>query len=198
MGVVSNGPVASVALFTRREIADIRSIALDQSSRTSVALLRVLCADHFRLTPEWRTAPPDLDAMLAVADAALIIGDPALFIDPVAAGVRKIDLGETWTAWTGLPFVYAGWVGRPGRLTPEQAGALEQARDRGVAESDAVARAFFAGAPDADRLSTMGAHYLRHNIQFTLGDAERSGLQTFFDRAAALGLVPAGGRVRFY
>src|SRR5215831_16247664 len=83
--VTSRGPVASVAIYTRRDPRDIRTIAMDTSSRTSMA--------------------PDLDAMLARADAALVIGDTALFLDHAALGARKIDLGEAWSEETGLPFV---------------------------------------------------------------------------------------------
>src|SRR5690348_13868310 len=81
VGVVSEGEVASVALFTSVPIASVRSVALDTSSLTSVALTRVLCARHFGIQPSYIHAAPDLDRMLAQADAALVIGDPALFVD---------------------------------------------------------------------------------------------------------------------
>ena len=125
----------------------------------------------------WR---PDLDAMLARADAALIIGDNALFLDPPTsasgAAIRKIDLGELWTELTGLPFVYAFWAGRPGALTAGRRRARCSRRaTRACAQSDDVARAYYpddAGAAGGRRRATCGI------ISSTiLGDDERAGLR---------------------
>jgi predicted solute-binding protein len=119
--VTSRGEVASVAIYTRLDPRDLRSIAMDTSSRTSVALSTVLLQRAFGVTPEAVPMPPDLDAMLARADAALIIGDHALFLNPPPP-IRKIDLGALWTESTGLPFVYAVWAGWPGTM---DAGAVQ-------------------------------------------------------------------------
>ncbi len=97
MGIVSEGPVASVALFSARAIGEIRSIAVDTSSRTSTGLLRVLCREKFGIEPEFVPMPPAIDPMIERCDAALVIGDPALYLDHQAAGLGKIDLGEQWT-----------------------------------------------------------------------------------------------------
>src|SRR5215212_8299448 len=137
--VTSRGPVASVAIYTRKDPEDIRTIAMDTSSRTSVALATVMLRRRFGATAAPVPMAPDLDAMLARADAALIIGDVALFLDHAAAGARKIDLGEEWTEMTGLPFVYACWTGWPDAVAPDDVTALQRARDAGVAQSDAVA-----------------------------------------------------------
>jgi chorismate dehydratase len=107
VGIGSRGPVASVALFTRMPIESVRRIALDTSSRTSVALVKVLCRHRFHIEPEFVPHGPDLGAMTRESDAALLIGDPALEADPSAFGLQKIDLGAEWTAMTGLPFIYA-------------------------------------------------------------------------------------------
>src|SRR5512141_6873 len=100
VAIASNGPVASVALFTTRPMGDGRSIAMDTSSRTSVALVEVLCARHFQIHPTLEHHPPDLSTMLAHCDAALIIGDAALLLDSgryevgtAKPEVQKIDLG---------------------------------------------------------------------------------------------------------
>ncbi len=124
--VTSRGPVASVAIYTRRDPHDIRTIAMDSSSRTSVALATVMLRRRFGVTAEAVSMAPDLDAMLASADAALIIGDIALMLDHTGrdTATQKIDLGELWTAMTGLPFVYAFWAGWPEALTPADAEAL--------------------------------------------------------------------------
>src|SRR5688500_1102525 len=115
--VTSRGAVASVAIYTRREPRDIRTIAMDTSSRTSVALAAVMLRRRFDVTAEAVPMAPDLGAMLERADAALIIGDVALFLDHHRLGAAKIDLGQEWTAMTGLPFVYACWTGWPDAVT---------------------------------------------------------------------------------
>ena len=114
IGIGSRGPVTSVAIFSTRPMAEVRTIALDTSSRTSVALTRVLCHDWFKIAPAFVPQGPSLEAMTAAHDAALLIGDPALEADAAALGLTKIDLGEAWPAMTGLPFVYAAWTGRAG------------------------------------------------------------------------------------
>ena len=195
VAVSSTGPVASVALYTRRNPRDIRSVALDTTSRTSVALTRVIARKAFGVSPDLVTMAPSLEPMLAEADAALIIGDRALFLDHVAAGATKIDLGETWTRVTGLPFVYAFWAGRPGAVAPAQVRALQQARAAGEASSAAVARSCFPGDPAAQ---AVGEQYLRDNIRHSLGAPEIEGLRAFYSYAAELGLVDFDGSMRFY
>jgi chorismate dehydratase len=138
---------------------------------------------------------PDLDAMLAAADAAVIIGDTALFIDHDGAGIMKIDLGEAWTAMTRLPFVYAFWAGWPEALTPEQVEDLQRARDAGVAHSAEVARAYYPA--DLTR-QAVARQYLSDNIRYVLGPEELEGLQTFYRYAAELNLAAFDGELRFY
>jgi chorismate dehydratase len=139
--------------------------------------------------------------MLAAADAALIIGDIALFLSPQSAirnpqsAIQKIDLGELWTSSTGLPFVYAFWAGWPGAVTAADAEALRQARDQGVAHAAEVARAYY---PDEPARQAVAARYLRDNIQYVLGPEELDGLRTFYAYAAEAGLVPDAGELRFY
>ncbi len=124
MGIVSEGQVASVALFSARPVDELRTIAVDTSSRTSTGLLRVLCRERFGIAPEFVPMPPDFGPMLEQCDGALVIGDPALYLDHRAAGLNKIDLGDEWTAMTGLPFVWAFWAGRPGVLSETALRAL--------------------------------------------------------------------------
>jgi chorismate dehydratase len=217
VAIASDGPVASVAVYTTKPMADVRSIALDTSSRTSVALTRVLCARAWGIDPRLEPIGPDLGAMLERCDAALIIGDAALFLDHPAieiggpdkvrptsdpyAGrillgpaIEKIDLGETWTATTGLPFVYAFWAGRPEILTTDDVRTVQEARDAGVADPEGVARAYLGDGPR----QAIGAKYLRDNIKYSLGEPERAGLETFYLYAAELGLVPQPDGLRFY
>jgi predicted solute-binding protein len=193
--VTSRGPVASVAIYTRREPKDIRTIAMDTSSRTSVALATILLRRRFDVTAEPAAMAPDLDAMLGQADAALIIGDVALFLDHEAAGVRKLDLGEEWTAMTGLPFVYACWSGWPDALDAGDVVALQRARDAGVAQSDAVAAAYY---PDDTSRQAVARRYLRDNVRYVLGDDELEGLRTFYRYADELALASFDGTLQFY
>jgi chorismate dehydratase len=201
LAIASCGPVASVALFTRRPMTDVRSIVMDTSSRTSVALVRVLCARLFKIEPTIEARSPDLNAMLARGDAALLIGDKALVWEPEMVRrkpdsiVQKIDLGGAWTSMTGLPFVWAFWAGRAGRVTEDEVAALEAARDAGVNQSDAIAREYFRDAPQHRDL---GARYLRDNIKYYLGAEERAGLELFYRYAAEAGVVPTASDLRFY
>ena len=194
LAIASRGPVASVALYTGKAIEDVRSIVIDTSSRTSVALLRVLCARAFRIQPEIRPHPPALDAMLATADAALIIGDNALFLEG-GRDVQKIDLGDAWTRLTGLPFVYAFWAGRPGVLAAAHMARLREARDEGAARPREIAASAY---PDAPERQAIAARYLRDNIKYTLGPDERAGLDLFFKYAAEAGAIDSAGPLRFY
>jgi len=207
VAIASAGPVASVAIFTKKPIADVRSIAMDTSSRTSVALTRVLCARLFEVEPRFEARGPDLDDMLQHCDAALLIGDNALFLDSDATrltldasddnrhGIEKIDLGQAWKKLTGLPFVYAFWAGRPGALTPADVEALQQARDAGIGRPEELARVYVGPSPERQAI---GAQYLRDNIKYYLGEDEQAGLETFFRYAAEAGLVERMAPPQFY
>ena len=195
ISIASDGPVATVAVFARTPIERVRRVALDVSSKTSVALTRILCAKHWGIAPSFVPAEPDLEAMLARADAALVIGDPAFAVDPEARGVRKIDLGAEWKAMTGLPFVYAMWTGRPGAATPAQCHMLAAARDRGVAHLPEIARSVGGGDPDLERRSLV---YLRDNLKYGLGEGEAAGLRRFHALAAEVGVVSAVKPLKFF
>lgn len=192
-GIISNGPVASVALFTTTPIEKIRTIAADTSSRTSNGLLRVLCAERFGVDADFQPMPPDAELMLRRCDAALLIGDPALFLDYERLGAQKVDLGEQWTSMTALPFVWAFWAGRPDALSREAVAALTVARDAGVAASDAVAE-MYCGPGRAAR----GKAYLRENVYYMLGDREEAGLQKYYELAERHGVVDAVVPPAFY
>jgi chorismate dehydratase len=195
VSIASDGPVASVAVFSRVPVARINTLALDVSSRTSVALTRILCAERWGIAPKFVPAEPDLKAMLAQADAALVIGDPALSIDHDQLGLDKIDLGSEWLAFTGLPFVYAMWCGRDGACGPEHVAELNAARDRGAADIDGIARAESGG--DAQRQRVIAA-YLRDNLRHGLGEREVAGLRRFHELAAQHGVVPGLRDLTFY
>jgi chorismate dehydratase len=118
-GIACHGPVLSILLVSRRPAAEIRTLAADHSSRTSVQLARIIL--ERRYGADFLSVPhaPDLESMLAVADAALIIGDPALHIDVARLPYEVHDLGAEWVEMTGLPMVFAVWAARKGVVTPE-------------------------------------------------------------------------------
>lgn len=198
VAITSRGTVASVAVFTTRDMKDVRSIALDTSSRTSVALTRVMCARVFGITPAFAPHGPDLPAMLAEADAALVIGDKALFLEPgplqvgEGAGARtvmveKIDLGALWLETTGLPFVYAFWAGRSDVLNADDVRALIETRDASLARLREIAEFYY---PDDPARQDVADRYLRDNIKYYLGPDERAGLERFYQYAVEAGVVP--------
>jgi len=193
LGIVSDGDVASVALFTRVPIKNIRTIGLDTSSRTSSGLTRVLCREAWGIEPRFLPIPPESAARVEGCDAALLIGDPALFLDHAASGFARIDLGAEWTRMTGLPFVWAVWVGRADALTPPHIMALQEARDAGVAGSDAIADAY-----GGIERAAVCRRYLRDNIQYRLGEREAAGLRRYYELAARHGIIEGVHTADFY
>lgn len=195
VGIGSSGQIASVALYTRVPVDRVTSIALDTSSRTSVTLIRVLCRHRFHISPEFVAHGPDLGAMVTAADAGLLIGDPAFEADHVTLGLQKVDLGEEWTAMTGLPFIYAAWTGRPGAVSDADVEALQEAQEIGVRSVDAIAAEY--GRGDSSRTARAAA-YLRDNVKYGLGPDEAAGLQQFLNYAADLGLAPRRRQLEFF
>lgn len=190
----SDGPVDSVAIFARKPLREVRTLALDTSSRTSAALTRVLCARRFGIHPDFVSYGPDLPAMLARADAALLIGDPALFADYRALGAEKVDLGLAWTDMTGLPFVWAFWAGRAGAAPPPVVSLLHAAAASGRANLDEIATAY---SPDPVR-QDVGRRYLRDHLMFDLTPRALDGLRTFYREALALGAAVGEPRLDFF
>jgi len=195
VAIGSRGPVASVAVFTRRALKDIRHIALDTSSRTAVTLIRVLCQHHFGIEPEFVPHGPDLAAMVRDYDAGLLIGDPAFDVDAQALGLTKIDLGEEWTTMTGLPFVYAAWTGRAGAIGADALRRLQEASAEGVASYPAIADEYGKGNAATARRALA---YLRDNMRYGFGADEARGLQLFLDYAADMGLGGKRRRLEFF
>ncbi len=193
--VTSIGPVASVAAFSRKPLTRARSVALDSSSRTSAALMRILCAEWFDIEPEFVTMDPDLPAMLQRCDAALLIGDRALFVDHVGMGLRKHDLCEEWRGMTRLPFVFAFWTGRPDALTPAHLQAVRDSRRAGVTALDDIACAHY---PHNETRAATGRAYLHKNIQYRFDVDCFASLQRFYTSATKLGIIQQAQPVLFY
>jgi chorismate dehydratase len=183
LGVAATGPAWSVRLLSRVPLPEVRSLALDNSSRSSIALARIILADRYGVSPRCIPHAPDLPRMLAVADAAVLIGDVGLCVP--GEDLIDCDLGTEWWALTGLPFVFAGWIARsPGPLV-HLAPLLEASLDDGLQHLDelAAASALELGYPP-DRC----ARYLHDIIHYRLGAAEQAGLTEFQRRARRLEL----------
>jgi len=192
VAIASLGAVRSVCLFHHGPLEIVRRVALDSSSRASAGLVRVLLHARLGRDPEYMPMAPGLDRMLEAADAALLIGDPALDLE---SDVARLDLGEEWTRLTGLPFVYAFWAGPVGAVSPDGVRRLQQALASGLASLPEIASRQAQG--DAARAAKYEA-YLSQNIVYRLGEAEQAGLLEFFRRAHAVGLVPAVPELRFH
>lgn len=179
--------VRSVCIVTRGgELEDVRSISLDVSSRTSVALTKIIFREFLGREPEWRDAPPDIDAMLSVSDAALLIGDPALAISSGVEGsgqsFRVFDLVELWRKYTGLGFVFAMWMTRHEELSVD----LAAARDEGLEHLDEIA-ANYAG--EIGLTAEAMKAYLSKNISYSVSEEMEEGLTLYLDLAKKHGLT---------
>ena len=178
-GITSDGPVASVLLFLRRPLGDVRRILLDPASRSSAAVLRHLLACRGLVDVEWRRAAgPGPDPREAEEDAVLVIGDPALRFGRTWTG-EALDLGALWAAQERLPFVYARWTARRG-LDADQRGALSELLDRagrdGVRDREALARAWAEGRGED---GARAARYVRTNVGYQIGPREEAGLARY-------------------
>jgi chorismate dehydratase len=191
--VAATREVRSVLLISQREIAEIRRVRLDENSRTSAALVRILLAERYGVTAEYEQAPADLAAMLDGADAALLIGDPALEVD--RQRYRVLDLAAEWRQLTGHPFVFALWAVRDGVARPDLTRPFCDSLRLGRAELPVLIREAVAetGLPAAAI-----ERYLTHNLGFHLGPAERAGLEEFHRRAFANDLIPRLEPLRFW
>lgn len=178
--------VKSVRLFSRVSFEQIRSVALDTSSLTSAALTCILLAERFGIQPEFVAHPPQLEKMLEAHDAGLIIGDLKLFELP--PDVQVYDLGQGWHDLTGLPFVYAAWLARADRVSPELVAALQASKAWGLAHLEELAIKWAAkwNLP-LDRCRD----YLLHVMNYDLTPEQMRGLQTFQQKCFAHGLIEA-------
>jgi chorismate dehydratase len=191
LSIAAKSAVRSVLLLSNRPIEDVRTVAMDNSSRTSVALLGVLLRRFYGVQFASIAAEPDAGAMLQRADAALLIGDPALTYGGPA---RVYDLAAEWKRFTGLPFVFALWVGRPGADVASLKGDFAASRDFGLKHIDDIA---------AEHATRLGMNpeavkvYLTENINYTLDEENVRGLELFHLLARELGILESVRPVHF-
>ena len=193
IAIASNGPVNSIFLFHTVPVEHIKTVALDTSSRTSVALTHIILREkyHLRFTPI--DHPPVLDRMLSIADAALVIGDPAL--ECTDRPEPHLDLGEEWTDMTGLPFVYAFWAGHHNRLDASDVHILIEAKKIGLTALTDIAAVY---ARTHRGSSTFYEAYLRDHLQYAFGLEEQKGLKAFYERAYQYDLIDAVPELHFF
>ena len=194
VSIASRGPVLSVTLFSRVPWAEIRSVALDEGSRTSAALTRILLEKRYGIRPRTVQLPMGVAADDMTTDAVLLIGDRAM--KACLPGFdHAYDLGQEWFDWTGLPFVYAVWAVREGVDLRGVDLALREARDYGLSKVGPIAQR------ESIKLGLDAGfcrRYLSNILCFELGPREQAGLRRYYDLARDLGLAPEGVDLDFY
>ncbi len=188
--------VQSVCIVTRgEELADVKTVALDASSKTSVVLTKIIFREFLGFEPVWRDAEPDIDAMLVENDAALLIGDPALALSepPASAGgqiYKTHDLAELWHKYTNLGFVFAMWMTRRKSVDVD----LATARDEGLTHLDEIAASY---APQLHLTKDEMLSYLSESISYSVDGSMVQGLKLFFELAAKHELIPENRQIRY-
>jgi chorismate dehydratase len=187
LAIGSLGNCRSVLLVARKPLADVTRVALDPESRTSNALARVLCVEAWGVSPAFVDGPRDLTLALTEHDAAVRIGDKALF-EPLPEGAIAYDLGGAWTARTSLPFVFAVWAARPGVVDRVVYELLHASRRAGAAALPAIAADY---TWNGRQYPEIALSYLRDAMRYRLGDPEVGAMRRFFAAAARAGVIDA-------
>lgn len=192
ISISATGAVKSVRLFSKVSLKEIESVALDTSSLTSNALLRILLKEQFNLSPTYTYHHPDIVEMLRHHDAGLIIGDLKLFdLEP---GTTELDLGEAWLRLTGMPFVYACWLAKPAAAGPELTEILTTARDWGNAHLDMLVDKWSTRM----NLSYEQTHdYLFNVMDYRLTKEHEAAALLYQQKCIAHGLVQGGACLQF-
>jgi chorismate dehydratase len=211
MAIASQNLVRSLLIISKKPIEAVRSIALDRSSRSTQALTRILCDRQWKIASEFFEMAPDAGAMLRRADAALLIGDPALRLSiEIAAGAKRgasgeqvcpadsagiagcdslhvYDVVEEWRKMTNLPAVLAVWAARPDVASADVIEDFQASRDFGLKNVDEISQQ---SAKELALPAEELRRYLTENIDFTLGEENLRGLSAYFSFAAGMGLIP--------
>lgn len=186
IAIASRGPVLSVTLFSRVPWSEIRSVALDEGSRTSSALTQIILRSKYAVSAEVRPLPIDAPAEEVNADAVLLIGDRAM--RACLPGFRHAyDLGEEWSRWTDLPMVFAVWAVRGGVELDATEAAFHRAKEYGLARTGAIAER---EAPALGLDAGYCRRYLDTLIRYDLGPRELAGMRKYQELAAEMGLAP--------
>ena len=198
-GIICRGPVRSILLVSKKPMGAIETFAADTSSRSSVVLTQIVLARRFGIRPRVRPYPPKLDEMLELADAALIIGDPALRIDPAmeewrGQPVHVYDMGAEWFEVAGLPMVFAVWAVKNLVADPSLAAIFEESKQYGLGSLDEIVDV------ESRRLGLDAAlvrSYVTEYVHYDLGEDERRSMAVYMRYAGELGLVEPGVEPQF-
>ena len=183
--VGSNSAVRSVVLVSKYDdLKNVRRVGLDDSSRTSQALIKIIFREFLDCEPDWKISRPDLQAMLKENDAALLIGDPAMNIS--LQGVHVFDLASVWRRYTNTGFVFAMWMARADALAMVSKVDFAGARDEGL---ERVEQIISECEKDVPLPRTEIRKYLTENITFHLDDALEKGMRLYFELARKHGLI---------
>lgn len=194
ISIASRGPVLSVTLFSKVPWERIRSVALDEGSRTSAALTQILMGHRYQIRPTLQPLPLDADSETLPTDAVLLIGDRAMRAC-LPGFAYAFDLGQEWFDWTGLPFVYAVWAVRDGVDLNGIEVALQRAKRYGVSRAGIIAQR---EAPQLGLDAGFCRRYLSNILSFDLGPRERAGLQRYYSLACDLELAPGDVSIEYY
>jgi chorismate dehydratase len=190
MSIASKREVKSVLLLSNMPLAKVQTVALDESSRTSAALVRILMRKFYARHVSFSPAAPEPAEMLRRADAALVIGDPALAYRGPA---EVYDLAHEWRMFTGLPFVFALWMGHSGAHLASRGADFAASLDFGLAHMDDIAAEY---APKLGLTPSAVKVYLTRNIDYSLDEENRQGLKLFYKLAREVGVIPAEKELR--
>lgn len=198
IAIASRRAVRSILLLSKVPLEKIRTVALDTSSMTSVALTKVLFAKFWGGGRSFHSMPPDIDAMLQHHDAGLLIGDPALRVD--RSRYVTYDLAEEWIRYTGKPFVFAFWAVRRDALSEAPSldlpAIFQRSRDLGLWPRS-IHEIAFKWAPRVGLSEDQVRSYLTENIHYELDPGCLEGLQLFYRYAAEVGALPAAPELCF-
>lgn len=191
--VGSRREVLSVVLVAKdKQLENIGSVALDESSRTSATLVKLIFREFLGREPEWSTTAPNIEEMLEKNDAALIIGDPGMGFR--RRGLKVWDLAGLWQQHTGLGFVFAMWMVRDDAIERARAVDFAGARDEGLAHLEEIVASY------QDRIPLPVAdlrNYLTENIVFEVDESMQSGLRLYFELAFKHELIERVKPLRF-
>jgi chorismate dehydratase len=190
--VAATHEVQSVILVARRPFAQVRSVALDENSRTSATLVRIILRDLHGISPATTVGPPEVERMLETSDAALLIGDPALTVD--RSRYEVLDLAGEWRRLTGKPFVFAVWAVAPEVDAEGLTEALLGSLGAGLEQLD---RVIDRAVAELGLDHAVAERYLLRQLRFAMGLEELAGLEEFYRRAHTIGAIGPPAPVRF-
>lgn len=195
VSIASRDKVGTVLLVSKVPVEEIKTLALDDRSRTSVALLKILFANRFRQDVKFTPSPPDPKSMLSVNDAALIIGDQAFSLPKLRTEPNVYDLSEEWFKETGKTFVHAVVAVREGVVLPEKIiSKIQLAKKEGMQAIADIADRY---AASSGLNLNVCEDYLRNKIIYDLGDQELTGMTLFRDKCCDRGMIPKKYEIRF-